>query len=50
VHTGAVLDELARMAALTVSINHAAAPISQAVRDRHWRRKNGPAATYGQKP
>lgn len=50
VHHGAVLEELARMAALTVSINPDALPISQAVRDRHWRRKHGPAATYGQKP
>jgi len=44
----AVLEEMARMAALTMMINPHATPIAQSVRERHWRRKHGPAATYGQ--
>ncbi len=49
VHHGAVLEEMARMAALTVLINAQAQPISAAVRNRHWQRKHGAGATYGQK-
>jgi len=49
VHHAAVLEELARMAALTLLINPSATAIAPAVSDKHWRRKHGPAATYGQK-
>jgi L-ribulose-5-phosphate 4-epimerase len=48
VHHADVLEELARMAALTVAIHPLAPPIGDAVRHRHWSRKHGPTATYGQ--
>lgn len=48
VRNAVVLEEMARMALMTVTINPAAVPIAAAVRDRHWRRKHGPQATYGQ--
>lgn len=48
VQHAAVLEELARMATLTLALNPQTPPIAQAVGDRHWRRKHGPSATYGQ--
>jgi L-ribulose-5-phosphate 4-epimerase len=47
-HTAVILEELARMAAATLAINPAASPIGDAQRDRHFLRKHGPRATYGQ--
>jgi L-ribulose-5-phosphate 4-epimerase len=44
-----IVEELAAMAWITLSINPAAEPISQALRDKHHFRKHGPLATYGQK-
>jgi len=44
-----VLEEIAAMALETVTINPAAKPISQAQMDKHFLRKHGPGATYGQK-
>ena len=48
VHNAVVLEEVARMAwhALTIAPN--LQPISQALLDRHYLRKHGAAATYGQ--
>jgi L-ribulose-5-phosphate 4-epimerase len=46
--TAAITEELAHMAWLTVTINHAAEPVSQALHDKHFLRKHGPAAYYGQ--
>jgi hypothetical protein len=37
------------MAWQTVTINPAARPISEPLRDKHHFRKHGPAAYYGQK-
>jgi L-ribulose-5-phosphate 4-epimerase len=44
-----IVEELAAMAWMTVTINPAAQPISRALRDKHHFRKHGPTATYGQK-
>ena len=44
-----ILEELARMAYLTVTLNPAAAPLPQAQLDKHFLRKHGPGAYYGQK-
>jgi L-ribulose-5-phosphate 4-epimerase len=44
----AILEELAAMASETLAINPGAAPISDTLRDRHFLRKHGPSATYGQ--
>jgi L-ribulose-5-phosphate 4-epimerase len=49
VHNAVIVEELAAMAWQTLTINPAALPISDALRDRHHSRKHGPAATYGQK-
>ena len=43
-----VLEEVAQLALATLAANPAAAPISQALLDKHFFRKHGPAATYGQ--
>ncbi len=47
-HNAAILEELAHMAYLTVTIRADAAAISEALRDKHFLRKHGPAAYYGQ--
>ena len=47
-HNSVVLEELARIAHLTLSIKADAEEISQALRDKHFLRKHGPAAYYGQ--
>lgn len=47
-HTAVVVEELAAMAWQTLTINPSAVPISEALRDKHYRRKHGPTATYGQ--
>jgi L-ribulose-5-phosphate 4-epimerase len=48
-HTAVIVEELAAMAWMTVTINPTAKPISLALRDKHHFRKQGPTATYGQK-
>ena len=48
-HTATVLEAVARMALYTVSLNPECAGVSQALLDRHYFRKHGPNATYGQK-
>ena len=47
-HHGIVLEEVAKMAYLTATLQAACPPISQALLDRHHLRKHGPEATYGQ--
>jgi len=44
-----LLEELALLAWLTLAINPDAGPIAGVLRDRHFLRKHGPAATYGQR-
>lgn len=47
-HHAVLLEEVAALALATVSINPAAVPISRALMDRHFLRKHGAAAFYGQ--
>ena len=49
VYHAVVLEEVARMALLTLTIDPAAAPAPQHVLDKHFLRKHGPGAYYGQK-
>jgi L-ribulose-5-phosphate 4-epimerase len=48
-HMAVIVEELAAIALLTLTINPATAPISEALRDKHYFRKHGPKAYYGQK-
>jgi L-ribulose-5-phosphate 4-epimerase len=48
-HAAVIVEELAALALETLTINPAAQPISEALRDKHHFRKHGPAATYGQR-
>ncbi|HEY8391105.1 MAG TPA: L-ribulose-5-phosphate 4-epimerase [Capillibacterium sp.] len=48
VHNSVVLEEVAKIALCTKILNGAAAGISQALLDRHYLRKHGPGAYYGQ--
>jgi L-ribulose-5-phosphate 4-epimerase len=43
-----VLEELARIAWVTLSINPATPPLKQSLIDKHYQRKHGAAAYYGQ--
>jgi len=43
-----LLEEVARLAFMTVSIHRSAEPVSDALRDTHFLRKHGPSARYGQ--
>lgn len=49
VYHAVVLEEVARMALLTLTIDPTAAPAPQHVLDKHFLRKHGPGAYYGQK-
>ena len=49
VYHAVVLEEVARMALYTVQINPAAASAPQHIQDKHYLRKHGPNAYYGQK-
>ncbi len=44
-----ILEELCRMALLTLQIDPAAKPLPPAIGAYHWERKHGVSATYGQK-
>ncbi len=48
-HNAVILEEIAQTAYLTVLINHAAGPIPPQLLDKHFFRKHGPGAYYGQK-
>lgn len=48
-HNAIVLEFIAHMALFTVSLNPEGPGVSQALLDRHYFRKHGPKATYGQK-
>jgi len=48
-HNAVILEEIARTAFVTLTINAGASPISQALLDKHFLRKHGPGASYGQK-
>jgi len=47
-HNAVVLEEVAQMALQTVVVNAGALPISKALLDKHFYRKHGPGAYYGQ--
>jgi L-ribulose-5-phosphate 4-epimerase len=42
------LEEVAKMALATLQIGGGSAPLDPVVRDKHWSRKHGPGAYYGQ--
>ena len=47
-HTAEIVEELAHMAFLTVTIKADVAGLSDVLRDKHFLRKHGPGAYYGQ--
>ena len=47
-YNAVVLEEVAELAWRTLTLNALAAPISRELLDRHFLRKHGPAAYYGQ--
>jgi L-ribulose-5-phosphate 4-epimerase len=47
-YNAVVLEEIAALALATLTANPDATPISHPLRDRHFLRKHGPKATYGQ--
>ncbi|MBR3874046.1 MAG: L-ribulose-5-phosphate 4-epimerase [Clostridia bacterium] len=49
VYHAVVLEEVARMALFTVQISPACKPAPQHIQDKHFMRKHGPNAYYGQK-
>lgn len=50
VETASVLEEIARLAYDTMTLNAAAEPIPAELLDKHFFRKHGPGAYYGQPP
>jgi L-ribulose-5-phosphate 4-epimerase len=48
VETAVTLEEVARLALLTTILEPGAAPLPATIRDRHFTRKHGPRAYYGQ--
>jgi len=48
VHYAAALEEVARMALLTYQVNPGAAPLPEHVMRKHYERKHGASAYYGQ--
>jgi len=48
-HIAWILEEVAQMAYASLVINSNAAPLADELRDKHFQRKHGPAAYYGQK-
>jgi L-ribulose-5-phosphate 4-epimerase len=48
-HNAVVLEAVARMAYRTLTLAHDCTGVSQCLLDRHYYRKHGAAATYGQK-
>jgi len=48
-HLAVVLESIARMAYFTATLNTNCREVSQALLDRHYYRKHGEKATYGQK-
>ncbi len=48
-HNAVILEYLAKMALFTLEIRRSAESLPEIHRDKHFFRKHGPAATYGQK-
>jgi L-ribulose-5-phosphate 4-epimerase len=49
VYHSVILEELARMAAITYSVNPEVNPVRRALIQKHFNRKHGENAYYGQK-
>ena len=49
VYHAVVLEEVAKMNALTLQINPSTSPVPSALQNKHFLRKHGPNAYYGQK-
>ena len=49
VHNSLILEELAKMAYLTIQINPQISPLKETLIKKHYERKHGPNAYYGQK-
>ncbi|MFA6504775.1 MAG: L-ribulose-5-phosphate 4-epimerase AraD [Treponemataceae bacterium] len=49
VYHAAVLEEVCKMASLTLALDPHAAPLPEHIIRKHWDRKHGPGAYYGQK-
>jgi L-ribulose-5-phosphate 4-epimerase len=49
VYHAAVLEEVCKMALLTLTLDPQAAPLPEHIIHKHWERKHGPGAYYGQK-
>ena len=47
-HNAAILESLARMAWITTTLDHEVQPIGRALHDKHYFRKHGKDAYYGQ--
>jgi L-ribulose-5-phosphate 4-epimerase len=47
-HNAVIVEELAHMAFVTLAVNPVAMPINNSLRDKHFLRKHGAAAYYGQ--
>jgi L-ribulose-5-phosphate 4-epimerase len=45
----AILEYIARIACITLSLNASASPVGPALHDKHFLRKHGANAYYGQK-
>jgi len=48
VYHGVILEEICKMALFTVTINPGAKPLPEHIIKKHWERKHGPSAYYGQ--
>jgi len=48
IEVAVTLEEVARMALLTTLLEPGAEPLAEAVREKHFQRKHGPRAYYGQ--
>ena len=48
-HVAWMLEEVAQMAFATFALDPAAQPLPEALRDKHFLRKHGASAYYGQK-
>ncbi len=49
VEAAVTLETVAQMALLTTVLDSEAGPLAEALRDKHFQRKHGPAAYYGQR-
>ncbi len=49
VYSAAVLEEVAKMATITYSVNASSRELPQELQDKHFYRKHGPNAYYGQR-